>query len=416
MQVEVRIPSPGESISEVTVAAWLKQDGAQVRQDEDLLEIESEKATLAVPAEAAGRLKILVQEGEDVAVGEVVCTIDTEAAGEEAAAAEPAAAAEEPAPQPEEAPAAASGPTGSMASVASPAAAKMLAEAGLAVQEVKGSGPGGRVTKQDVLAHQAAAPAKPASKVETNEARPEAAAAPVAKEGERGLRREKMSRLRQKLSQRLVAVKNQTAMLSTFNEVDMSAILDLRRKYKETFKETHDVGLGFMSFFTKAVTLALAEVPAVNAAIDGEEILYHDYCDIGIAVSAPKGLVVPVVRDAQSMSLWQIEAEIRSLAEKARNNRLSMDEMSGGTFTISNGGVFGSMMSTPILNPPQCGILGMHNIVERPVAIEGRVEIRPMMYLTLSYDHRLIDGRESVTFLVKVKERLEDPMRMLLMV
>ena len=422
MSVEITIPSPGESISTVSISAWLHADGAMVRKNDDLLEVESEKATLGVSAEVAGRLSILVPAGEDVAVGAVVGRIDPAATGEEpgkpaesAAVSQPAAAAAE-----------ASAP-GTRGGVPSPAAAKLLEESGLKAADVAGTGHGGRITKQDVLAHQArpAAPApatRPAAAVAPSAPAPAApvadssvAAQPASPAG-RNERREPMSRLRQKVSERLVAVKNQTAMLSTFNEVDMSAIMDARKRYKELFQQKHEVGLGFMSFFTRAVTLALAEVPAVNAFIDGDELIYHDYCDVGVAVSAPKGLVVPVIRNAESLDLFQIEAEIKRLAERARTNKLTIDEMTGGTFTISNGGVFGSLMSTPILNPPQSGILGMHNIVDRPVALNGQVVIRPMMYLTLSYDHRIIDGRESVTFLVRVKQLLEDPMRMLLRV
>lgn len=424
MIIDITIPSPGESISTVSISAWLKADGQQVGKNDDLLEVESEKATLAVSAEAAGRLTITVPAGQEVAVGAVVGRIDTEAAGASAGPAPEAAPAPAPAGERVTAPAPPSGPP-------SPAAAKLLAEAGLDPSRVQGSGPGGRITKQDVLAalsRPAPAAASVATPAEAPAAVPPAAARPVDRvepaaaapaavvSGSRGERREPMSRLRAKLSERLVAVKNQTAMLSTFNEVDMSAILETRRRYKELFQQKHEVGLGFMSFFTRAVTLALAEVPAVNAFIEGDQIVYHDYADIGVAVSAPKGLVVPVVRNAESLDLFAIEAEIKRLAERARTNRLTIDEMSGGTFTISNGGVFGSLMSTPILNPPQSGILGMHNVVERPVAVDGQVVIRPMMYLTLSYDHRIIDGRESVTFLVRVKQLLEDPMRMLLKV
>ena len=420
MSVEITIPSPGESISTVSISAWLHADGAMVRKNDDLLEVESEKATLGVSAEVAGRLSILVPAGEDVAVGAVVGRIDPAATGEEpgkptesAAVSQPAAAAAE-----------ASAP-GTRGGVPSPAAAKLLEESGLKAADVAGTGHGGRITKQDVLAHQArpAAPApatRPAAAVAPSAPAPAApvadssvAAQPASPAG-RNERREPMSRLRQKVSERLVAVKNQTAMLSTFNEVDMSAIMDARKRYKELFQQKHEVGLGFMSFFTRAVTLALAEVPAVNAFIDGDELIYHDYCDVGVAVSAPKGLVVPVIRNAESLDLFQIEAEIKRLAERARTNKLTIDEMTGGTFTISNGGVFGSLMSTPILNPPQSGILGMHNIVDRPVALNGQVVIRPMMYLTLSYDHRIIDGREAVLGLVTMKEALEDPARLIL--
>jgi 2-oxoglutarate dehydrogenase E2 component (dihydrolipoamide succinyltransferase) len=445
MIVDITIPSPGESISTVSISAWLKADGQQVAKNDDLLEVESEKATLAVSAEVAGRLKITVPAGQDVAVGAVVGHIDTEAqqaAPQAVSVAAPVAQQAAPAA----APAAVSAPETAQVATApaspghpSPAAAKLLAEAGVEAERVTGSGPGGRITKQDVVAHLAApaaaapapqaapaaapvtpaattAAAAPAPTAESTTTPAPAAVAAPAIPGSRTERREPMSKLRQKLSERLVAVKNQTAMLSTFNEVDMSAILEARRRHKELFLQKHGVGLGFMSFFTKAVTQALAEVPAVNAFIEDGNLVYHDYADIGVAVSAPKGLVVPVIRNAESLDLYAIEAEIKRLAERARTNRLTIDEMTGGTFTISNGGIFGSLMSTPILNPPQSGILGMHNVVERPIAVDGQVVIRPMMYLTLSYDHRVIDGRESVTFLVRVKQLLEDPMRMLLKV
>jgi 2-oxoglutarate dehydrogenase E2 component (dihydrolipoamide succinyltransferase) len=396
MLIEVLIPSPGESVMEVTLAAWLKSDGDYVRQDEELFEIESEKATLSVSALASGKLSIKVKEGETVRVGEVACTIDTEA--------EPPASVSAPvAPEvseKEKAPA---------ESTASPAARKIMEERGLTPEQISGTGKGGRITKMDV---EAFAPAAPSAVPEETEAK----APTILRPGARSTRRHKLSSLRIKLAERLVAVKNQTAMLTTFNEVDMSAIMSARAQYRELFKEVHSTSLGLMSFFVKATAEALQEFPAVNAMIEGDELVYHDYVDMGIAVSAPKGLVVPVIRNAESLAFDQIEVEIDRLASRARNNQLTLDEMSGGTFTISNGGVFGSLLSTPILNPPQSGILGMHNIVERPVAVEGRVEIRPMMYLAFSYDHRVIDGRESVSFLVRIKQLLEDPVRLLLRV
>ncbi|MCX6601590.1 MAG: 2-oxoglutarate dehydrogenase complex dihydrolipoyllysine-residue succinyltransferase [bacterium] len=395
MLTEVLIPSPGESVTEVTLAAWLKADGDYVRKDEELFEIESDKATLSVSAHVAGKLSIQVKEGETVRVGAVACTIDTEAEPPASVYAPMETRAEPEAAPKEQAPA---------ESIASPAARKLMEERGITTEQVAGTGKGGRITKADV---QTFTPVAEVSKpIETVIPRP----------GARTTRRHKLSSLRIKLAERLVAVKNQTAMLTTFNEVDMSAIVAARTKYKELFKETHSASLGLMSFFVKATVEALQEYPAVNAMIEGDELVYHDYVDMGIAVSAPKGLVVPVIRNAESLAFDQIESEIDRLASRARNNQLTLDEMSGGTFTISNGGVFGSLLSTPILNPPQSGILGLHNIVQRPVAVEGRVEIRPMMYLAFSYDHRIIDGRESVSFLVRIKQLLEDPIRVLLRV
>jgi 2-oxoglutarate dehydrogenase E2 component (dihydrolipoamide succinyltransferase) len=397
MVLEMKMPSPGESITEVEIAQWLVEDGEYVERDQIICEIDSEKATLELAAEDSGAVQIVAQEGETVDVGSVVCKIDTSAKGE--AKAKPAE------PTPTEAPAAAveeAKPESTPAveektSVASghpsPAAKKRMDEAGIKPGSVSGTGKGGRVTKGDVL--QLLSGEKGGFG------------------GSRDMDRKKMSSLRKKLAKRLVSVKNETAMLTTFNEVDMSAVMGLRTQYKKQFQETHGVKLGFMSFFTKAVTEALALFPAVNAMIDGEEIVYHQYADVGIAVSSPKGLMVPVLRNAEVMGLAEIEGTIMELAGKARNGKLTMDEMTGGTFTITNGGIFGSMMSTPIINPPQSAILGMHNIVQRPVAIDGNVEIRPMMYLALSYDHRIIDGRESVGFLVKVKEMLEEPVKML---
>jgi 2-oxoglutarate dehydrogenase E2 component (dihydrolipoamide succinyltransferase) len=392
MIIEMKVPSPGESITEVQIARWIKSDGDYVEKDEELCEIDSDKATLALSAESAGQLKVLVAEGETVTVGTVVCTIDTSAAAPEGKSA-PAAKAE---PE-KKISAKAEAPDTKQASYAagtpSVAARKMMDEKGLKASDVKASGRDGRITKGDVI------------KAEESK--------PSATFGGRNERREKMSMLRKKVSQRLVSVKNETAMLTTFNEVDMSAIMNIRKQYKDKFKETHEVGLGFMSFFTKAVTEALKAYPAVNARIEGDEIVYHDYADIGIAVSAPKGLMVPVIRNAESLSFAEVEATIMNMAAKARDNKITIEEMTGGTFTISNGGVFGSMLSTPIINPPQSAILGMHNVVERPVAVGGKVEIRPIMYVALSYDHRIIDGRESVGFLVKVKEMLENPVKIL---
>ncbi len=410
--LEMKVPSPGESISEVEIAAWLVSDGDYVFKDQAIAEVDSDKATLELPAEMGGTITLKAEEGDAVAVGAVVCLIDTDA---EAPAKPPAPAAAPPAPAPapakpaapKPAPAAAkkpapapAAPAGHAAGHPSPAARKLMDEAGLKSGQVAGTGPGGRVLKQDVLSALAAGVPQPNL--------PGAGWS-----GSREVRREKMSMLRRKVAERLVGVKNETAMLTTFNEVDMKPIMDLRKQYKEKFKETHGVGLGFMGFFTKAVTSALELYPSVNGMIDGKEMVLHDYADIGIAVSSPKGLMVPVVRNAESMTLDQIEAEIKRLAIRARDGEITVDEMTGGTFTITNGGVFGSMLSTPIINPPQSAILGMHNIVERPVAINGQVEVRPIMYVALSYDHRIIDGKESVSFLVAVKEMLENPERML---
>ncbi|MCH1583073.1 MAG: 2-oxoglutarate dehydrogenase complex dihydrolipoyllysine-residue succinyltransferase [Flavobacteriales bacterium] len=405
--LEMKVPSPGESISEVEIATWLVSDGDYVFKDQAIAEVDSDKATLELPAEAAGTITLKAEEGDAVAVGAVVCLIDTDAeapadAAPPAAAPAPAKAAPAPTPAPAPAPAVAPAPaaTGHAAGHPSPAARKHMDEAGLTAAQVQGTGPGGRILKQDVLA--ALAKGVPQPQLPGS-----------GWSGSREVRREKMSMLRRKVAERLVGVKNETAMLTTFNEVDMKPIMDLRKKYKNQFKETHGVGLGFMGFFTKAVTAALELYPAVNAMIDGKEMVLHDYADIGIAVSSPKGLMVPVVRNAESMTLDQIEAEIKRLAIRARDGEITVDEMTGGTFTITNGGVFGSMLSTPIINPPQSAILGMHNIVERPMAINGQVEVRPIMYVALSYDHRIIDGKESVSFLVAVKEMLENPERML---
>lgn len=413
MSLEIKVPSVGESITEVTLAQWLKQDGDYVEMDENIAELESDKATFELPAEKAGILKIIAQEGDTLEIGAVVCTIEEGDAP--AGGAAPAEKSEEAPAAKAEAPAAAKdddeSPETYAAGTASPAAAKILREKGIDPSSVKGTGKDGRITKEDAEKAQSA-PAKTEAKAAASPAVTTAAAPAVA--GSRNERREKMSSLRKTIAKRLVAVKNETAMLTTFNEVNMQPIMDLRSKYKDSFKEKHGIGLGFMSFFTKAVTTALKEWPAVNARIDENEIVYSDFADVSIAVSAPKGLVVPVIRNAESMSLHQIEKTIAELAGKARDNKLTIEEMTGGTFTITNGGVFGSMMSTPIINAPQSAILGMHNIIQRPVAENGQVVIRPMMYIALSYDHRIIDGRESVSFLVRVKQLLEDPARLLL--
>jgi len=395
--LEMKVPSPGESITEVVIARWLKKDGEYVEKDEEVAEVDSDKATLTINAEESGAIKLLAAEGDTVKVGQVVCSIDTSVKGEKKAeVAAPKAevkveAKKEVVKETVKADSYASG-------TPSPAAKKLMDENKVPANKVAASGKDGRITKGDVL-HALSAGFD--------------SSATSGWGGSRDTDRTKMTPLRKKLAQRLVSVKNETAMLTTFNEVDMSAIYAMRAKYKDKFKEVHGTNLGFMSFFTKAVTEALNLYPAVNAMIDGEEIVYHKYADIGIAVSAPKGLVVPVVRNAEQMGLAEIETAIKNLAIKARDNKITLEDMSGGTFTITNGGVFGSMMSTPIINPPQSAILGMHNVVERPVAVNGQVVIRPMMYVALSYDHRIIDGRESVGFLVKVKEMLENPTKML---
>ena len=392
MSLEIKVPPVGESITEVVLSRWVKNDGDSVEMDEIIAELESDKATFELTAEKAGTLKTVASEGDTLSIGAVVCTIEEGVAS--AKSESPKAESEKPKA---ESPAAEKTGGSYASGTPSPSAAKILAEKGVVASAVKGSGVDGRITKED--ASKAESP-KPVS------------AAPVA--GSRNERREKMSPLRKTVAKRLVAVKNETAMLTTFNEVNMKPIMDLRAKYKDQFKEKHGVGLGFMSFFTKAVCEAAKDFPAVNARIDGEEIVYNDFVDVSIAVSAPKGLVVPIIRNADSMSLAQIEKTVIELATKARDSKLTIEEMTGGTFTITNGGVFGSMMSTPIINAPQSAILGMHNIIERPIAENKEVVIRPMMYLALSYDHRIIDGRESVGFLVRVKQLLEDPARLLL--
>jgi 2-oxoglutarate dehydrogenase E2 component (dihydrolipoamide succinyltransferase) len=406
--LEIKVPPVGESITEVTLSRWIKKDGDAVEMDEAIAELESDKATFELTAEKAGTLKTIAKEGDTLAIGAVVCTIEGGAGGAAVTAGTPVtpAVADKVNESPQAAPSAG---TTYASGTPSPAAAKILAEKGVDTTSVNGTGVDGRITKGDALNAQNKPAAAPAAKPVAP-----AAVTPAAPQGPRSDRREKMSSLRKTVARRLVAVKNETAMLTTFNEVDMQPIMELRGKYKDKFKEKHGVGLGFMSFFTKAVTEALKEWPAVGARIEGEEVVYSNFADISIAVSAPKGLVVPVIRNAESMSLAEIEKAIVVLAGKARESKLTIEEMTGGTFTITNGGVFGSMMSTPIINSPQSAILGMHNIIERPVAVNGQVVIRPMMYLALSYDHRIIDGRESVSFLVRVKQLLEDPTRLLL--
>ena len=409
--VEMKIPAVGESITEVTVAKWLKEDGAQVQRDEIIAELESDKATFELPAEGAGILRHAAKEGETIGIGATIARIE---GGSGAAAPASAPAATPAAAQAAAAASATSASTTYATGTPSPAAGKILGEKGISPADVQGSGRDGRITKEDAQNAQAK-PAAPAPAAAPAATKPTAApqAAPAAS-GNRNVRRERMSNLRKTVARRLVSVKNETAMLTTFNEVNMQPIMDLRTKFKDKFKEKHSVGLGFMSFFTKAVCVALKEWPSVNAQIDGTDIVFNDFCDISIAVSAPKGLVVPVIRNAEELSFDGIEKEIQRLATLARDNKLTIEQMTGGTFTITNGGVFGSMMSTPIINAPQSAILGMHNIVQRPIAENGQVVIRPMMYLALSYDHRIIDGRESVSFLVRVKELLEDPTRLLL--
>lgn len=407
--VDMTVPTVGESITEVTIGQWLKEDGDTVEVDEVIAEIESDKATFELPAEASGVLRIKAQEGDTLEIGALICQIESGAATAGAAAPKAEGKTEAAAAAP-----AKEGKETYATGHASPAAAKILAEKGIDASQVKGTGVDGRITKEDAEKAQKAKPQDTRSEPGKVQERVVEESAPAAAKGDRNQRREKMSSLRRTISRRLVSVKNETAMLTTFNEVNMKPIMDIRSKYKEKFKEKYEVGLGFMSFFTKAVCVALQEWPAVNAQIDGNEMVFNDFVDVSIAVSSPKGLVVPVVRNAEQMSFNELEAEIIRLAKRARDGKLGIDEMQGGTFTITNGGVFGSMMSTPIINAPQSAILGMHNIVERPVVENGEVVVRPIMYLALSYDHRIIDGRESVSFLVRVKELLEDPTRLLL--
>lgn len=409
--LEMKVPSPGESITEVEIATWLVKDGDYVEKDQPIAEVDSDKATLELPAEQSGVITLKAEEGDVVQVGQVVCLIDMDAAKpsgsaapaaeapkqEEAPKAAEPAKQEAPAPQPAAQPAAAATQTYATGAP-SPAAKKILDEKGMDVAQVSGSGRDGRITKSD--AELAAVPALGGN--------------PVTATGSRSTTTTKLSVLRRKIAQRLVSVKNETAMLTTFNEVDMSEIFRLRKLYKEEFAQRHGVGLGFMSFFTKAVTRALQMYPDVNASIDGDFKVNYDFCDISIAVSGPKGLMVPVLRNAENMSFASVEANIKDLATKVRDGKITVDEMTGGTFTITNGGTFGSMMSTPIINPPQSAILGMHNIIQRPVAVDGQVVIRPMMYVAMSYDHRIIDGKESVGFLVAVKEAIDNPVGILM--
>ena len=402
MAIELKIPSVGESVTQVTIAAWLKEDGDYVEMDEAVAELESDKATVELNAEKSGVLKILVEEGEDVEIGAIVATIDTDAAAPEGTSAAPEpvkeaapAKAESPAPQAEKPKESTN--TNYATGTPSPAAGKILAEKGISTSGVQGTGKDGRITKYDAMLAEAGA---------SNYSTPA--------EPSRGQEREKMSNLRKTIARRLVAAKNETAMLTTFNEVNMQPIFDTRNKYKDQFREVHGVGLGFMSFFARACALALQQYPKVNAFLDGEEMVMNDFVDVSIAVSSPKGLMVPVMRNVENMTMWEIEAEVKRLAIKARDGKLTIPEMTGGTFTITNGGVFGSMLSTPIINPPQSAILGMHNIVERAVVENGNIVARPVMYVALSYDHRIIDGKESVGFLVAVKNYLENPETMLM--
>ncbi len=389
MILEMKVPSPGESITEVEIATWLVADGDYVEKDQIIAELDSDKATLELPAEEGGVITLKVQEGDSVDVGQVVCLIDTSKGGEAKNNLEPESKEESAISKIE-----AETVNANKSDILSPAAKKIISENNIKIEDIKGTGKDGRITKQDVMM------AKPSM-------------GSIA-DGNRVEKRTKLSLLRRKVAERLVSVKNDTAMLTTFNEVDMSAIFELRKKYKEKFKEKHEVNLGFMSFFTLACVRALKEFPSVNSMIDGKEMITYQYYDISIAVSGPKGLMVPVIRHAEKLSFKEIEIQVKTLAERARDSKITVDEMTGGTFTISNGGVFGSMLSTPIINPPQSAILGMHNIVERPIVVDGKVEIRPVMYLALSYDHRIIDGSESVGFLVTIKEALESPAEILM--
>ncbi|NND15327.1 MAG: 2-oxoglutarate dehydrogenase complex dihydrolipoyllysine-residue succinyltransferase [Eudoraea sp.] len=397
MILEMKVPSPGESITEVEIAEWLVNDGDYVEKDQAIAEVDSDKATLELPAEESGMITLKAEEGDAVAVGEVVCLIDTSAAKPEGSAnanADVKAKETVSVPHPKEEVAASSNGSTYATGSASPAAKKIMDEKGIEPPTVVGTGRDGRITKEDAVK------AVPSMGSHMGE--------------DRGETRTKLSMLRRKVAERLVSVKNETAMLTTFNEVDMTPIFEIRKQYKEKFKEKHGVSLGFMSFFTKAVIRALQMYPSVNSMIDGKEMISYDFCDISIAVSGPKGLMVPVIRNAQDLTFRGVEEEVKRLAIRARDGQITVDEMTGGTFTISNGGVFGSMLSTPIINPPQSAILGMHNIVERPIAKDGKVEIAPVMYLALSYDHRIIDGKESVGFLVAVKEGIENPVEILM--
>ncbi|WP_141736331.1 2-oxoglutarate dehydrogenase complex dihydrolipoyllysine-residue succinyltransferase [Oligoflexus tunisiensis] len=411
MAFEVRFPVVGESVQEGQVYKWRKKTGEFVKRDEVLVEVETDKATVEIVAEAEGTLTVQKNEGETIAVGELLASIDTSAKAPAAAApAAPAAAPKAAAPAVPPPPAPKAAPGGD-SRPQSPAVARMAAEHQVDTAAIAGSGRGGRVTKDDMVAHlESPKPAAPAAA-----AAPKAPAPlPAAPSGARTERREKMSRLRQRIAERLVEAQHTAAMLTTFNEVDMSGVMELRKRYKDPFKEVHGVGLGFMSFFVKAAVQALKQFPAINGYVDGTDIVYHDYYDIGVAVSTERGLMVPVVRDVDKLSFAQIEGAIADYAKKGREGKISLDDLTGGTFTISNGGTFGSLLSTPILNPPQSAILGMHKIEERPVVVNGQIVIRPMMYLAMSYDHRIVDGKEAVGFLVKIKENIEDPARLLL--
>ena len=393
MILEMKVPSPGESITEVEIAEWLVQDGDYVEKDQAIAEVDSDKATLELPAEESGIITLKASEGDAVDVGSVVCLIDTSTVKPKASSDSSSSGSKKVSKN--EAKISKPSESTYVSGTASPAAKKILAEKNLISSDVIGTGKDGRITKDDAIK---AAPSM-GKKVETEY---------------RGVTRTKLSMLRRKVAERLVFAKNETAMLTTFNEVDMSPIFELRKKYKESFKDKHGVSLGFMSFFTLSVVRALRLFPAVNSMIDGKEMISYDFCDISIAVSGPKGLMVPVIRNAEKLSFLGVESEVKRLAVRARDGQITVDEMTGGTFTISNGGVFGSMLSTPIINPPQSGILGMHNIIERPVAVNGKVEVRPIMYVALSYDHRIIDGKESVGFLVAIKEALENPNEILM--
>ena len=392
MILEMKVPSPGESITEVEIATWLVEDGDYVEKDQPIAEVDSDKATLELPAEESGIITLKAEEGDAVEVGAVVCLIDMDAKKPEGGATKTEKTVETETPKAETQPK--EEKTTYASGVASPAAKKVLAEKGIPASEIKGTGKDGRITKDDAIK------AVPSMGTPSG--------------GTRSSEKSKLSMLRRKVAERLVAVKNETAMLTTFNEVDMKPIFDLRKEFKEDFKTKHGVGLGFMSFFTLAVVRALKMYPDVNSMLDGDYKISHDFQDISIAVSGPKGLMVPVIRNAENLSFRGVESEVKRLAIRARDGQITVDEMTGGTFTITNGGVFGSMLSTPIINPPQSGILGMHNIVERPIAVNGEVVIRPIMYVALSYDHRIIDGKESVGFLVAVKEALENPIELLM--
>lgn len=427
MALEIKIPNVGESVTEVTLASWLVEDGDYVEMDDPICELETDKASQELYAEDSGVITLKVEEGDDLEVGALIATLDTSAKGDEKKSKdedkEEAADDSSESEESEQSSDSDSNDEAKSYAHASPVAAKILEEHNIDPSTVKGSGQSGKITKEDALKAVEGQEEKKSSSEPDQQPEKKESKKTEEKEEEkdrpetssdREEKREKMSRMRQTIAKRLVEVKNQTAMLTTFNEVDMTAIMEIRKKYKEIFKEKHEVGLGFMSFFTKAVCLAAREFPSVNGKIDGNEVITYNYCDVGIAVSTERGLVVPVIRDAQNLSLAGIEREVIRFAKKARDNKISLDDMKGGTFSITNGGVFGSMLSTPIINGDQSAILGMHNIVQRPMAVDGEVKIRPIMYVALSYDHRIVDGKESVSFLYRLKELLEDPARLLL--